>query len=244
MDIQQKLTAMSDQLADVVEQLTKLNVSNVGEQLAKLNESNAAIGRVLVIWRSLRVCSLGKETRGGRKRRFAADSACNPGYETSSSINLPAEYPLTPFSVAPDGVEKRVLTPKNILTAREEFVNQLVDFGHVTTNVLADAFAICSKPCNNVGCDQPHVSEDCPLEFMCRGCGQMGHVAQDCVEQCDRCGKWGHVYGRCTAKDKPGMPDPPAQLMPLLRPSWASERVVLPLVDRLMAEARLQASEV
>lgn len=149
-----------------------------------------------------------------------------------------------PVSVARDGVEQRVLAPGKILTAHQQFVNQLVDFGHVTTDVLADAFAISSKTCNNVGCDQHHVSEDCTLEFMCRGCGQMGHVGQDCMEQCGRCRKWGHVYGRCTAKSKFGMADPPALLMPVQRSSWAAKRVVVPLIDRLFAEVRIQASEV
>ncbi|KAL8644738.1 MAG: hypothetical protein Q9226_007614 [Calogaya cf. arnoldii] len=135
----------------------------------------------------------------------------------------------------------RDLTPKDIRTAREELVDQLVKFGYVTADVLANAFALSSKICNNVGCDQLHLSEDCTLELMCTGCGLMGHVPPDCMERCDRCKGRGHVYDRCTAQHKPGMPYPPQQLMPVLRPSWARERVVAPLIDRLMAAARAQS---
>ncbi|KAI4231857.1 MAG: hypothetical protein LQ349_005344 [Xanthoria aureola] len=40
MDIQKQLARLSDQLATVTEQLTKLNMTNVGGQLTKLNESS------------------------------------------------------------------------------------------------------------------------------------------------------------------------------------------------------------
>ncbi|KAL8758946.1 MAG: hypothetical protein Q9199_001106 [Rusavskia elegans] len=145
----------------------------------------------------------------------------------------------------PVGARIPVLTPSEIRKARQEYVDQLASSHDVSLDVVANAFAIPSKICDNVGCDQLHLSEDCTLALMCSGCCQIGHVAHECGEVCSRCGQDGHVQGRCTAtKKRRGrkIRDPPAQLMPVLRPPGLQGRTVPGLRERLLAEARVQAS--
>ena len=56
------------------------------------------------------------------------------------------------------------------------------------------------QPCNNVGCDGPHIWEDCPYELRCSGCTAWGHVSSECPHTCARCGIRGHHLSRCRGR--------------------------------------------
>ncbi|KAI4272527.1 MAG: hypothetical protein LQ337_005242 [Flavoplaca oasis] len=80
----------------------------------------------------------------------------------------------------PAGVRRPILPPIDIRKARQQYVHQLADFGEVKFDIVANAFAIPSRPCDNVGCNELHLGEDCTLALMCTGCCQLGHVSHEC----------------------------------------------------------------
>ena len=94
------------------------------------------------------------------------------------------------------------------------------------------------KPCNNVGCDEFHISDDCHLQPMCSGCGLYGsHFSHECAATCLRCGAKGHTntyclrqYHRKTHEQLQAQPvqtlrrpanDPPRQIGSPMEQIWA-----------------------
>lgn len=85
------------------------------------------------------------------------------------------------------------LQPDRIRVAQTDYVEQLTQHAAVAEDTLAEAFAIPSVTCDNLGCDERHLSEDCSFELRCTGCGSLRHVAHDCQETCERCYRIGHL---------------------------------------------------
>ncbi|KAL9030153.1 MAG: hypothetical protein Q9180_006939 [Flavoplaca navasiana] len=174
------------------------------------------------------------------KRYRAAGSAELSGDRTiTAAQDLPGNRRMIQAPYLPAGIARPILPPTDIRKARQQYVSHLAKFGEVTFDIVANAFAIPSIPCDNVGCDELHLGEDCTLALICTGCCQLGHVSHECGVVCSRCGQDGHVRGRCSAtkRKRGGFLRLQRQLRPVTRPAGLPGRNVAPLRERLRVEA-------
>ncbi|KAL8890217.1 MAG: hypothetical protein Q9215_002601 [Flavoplaca cf. flavocitrina] len=100
------------------------------------------------------------------------------GHSTTASQDLRRMIQVAPY--LPAGIRRPILPPIDIRKARQQYIHQLAKFGEVKFDIVANAFAIPSRACDNVGCDELHLGEDCTLALMCTGCCQLGHVSHEC----------------------------------------------------------------
>ena len=115
----------------------------------------------------------------------------------------------------------------------------LVQGVRFTKIVESMATARPDKPCNNVGCDAFHISEDCHLEPMCGGCGIYGrHFSHECAASCTRCGVKGHLNAYCQRYKHPktGKVLGPQPVRTLLRPANDRPRQIGSVMERIRAE--------
>ena len=108
-----------------------------------------------------------------------------------------------------------------------------------TKIVESMATARPDKPCNNVGCDAFHISEDCHLEPMCDGCGAYGsHFSHKCAAKCTRCGGKGHLNAYCRrhihSRTRRQLRDRP--VLRVLRPANDPPRQISGVMERIWAE--------
>lgn len=148
----------------------------------------------------------------------------------------------------PDDTRHLQLPPNHVRAARREYVEQYARTGEVSEDIVDKAFSLPKVLCDNSGCDQLHIAEDCELSLLCESCLMAGHTRSTCKARCTRCGGPGHSLNRCSASKVYGktvklttpkvLRDiPPRSGVQLVRTTKA------PLQARLWRQAQLRAGE-
>lgn len=130
------------------------------------------------------------------------------------------------------------IPPGRIRQARVERIQCLADGQVPSDATINDAVTAPNQTCNNVGCAEFHIWEDCPWELYCSGCVQPGHVASRCRAKCTRCGRKGHTFARCAAvKNIHGNSLRQTKVVELLQRTGSVRRELPDLETRLRREA-------
>lgn len=140
------------------------------------------------------------------------------------------------------------LPPNHIRDARKEYVDQYARTGEVSEEIVGRAFGMPKVLCDNSGCDQLHIADDCELPLLCEACISKDHTRTTCEAKCTRCGGPGHSLNRCSASKVFGKQvklTTPKVLQDI--PPRSGELLVrtpkAPLQARLWKQAQLRARE-
>ncbi|KAI4231856.1 MAG: hypothetical protein LQ349_005343 [Xanthoria aureola] len=66
----------------------------------------------------------------------------------------------------PDDTRHLQLPPNHVRAARREYVEQYARTGEVSEDIVDKAFSLPKVLCDNSGCDQLHIAEDCELSLL------------------------------------------------------------------------------